>query len=175
MFDDDDPRRRVQLFRLQGWPNDRIADEMGTTEDIVVRWAAEADSISVPYLAENPERLREISEAGRPIYTPEQRRMMLGLCLTAHLPGVRLRRWHSAPRRVGTTASPSTTSRQPRSVIWWWRLSNGYEPIPRVRGVVHEDRELVLIAAPIVSQEDLEEHVRRWWNEWLQEVGRASD
>jgi hypothetical protein len=173
VFDDDDPRRKVLLFRHQGWPNDRIALEMGTTEEVVARLAAEAEVIRVRYLAENRERLEEIREAARPRYAPDERRN----CAQSLLDG-----------RSGWGSILSVTE----SGLEGWTYNVRFNDLastvfadlvaetvallqdtPGVSEVIHEDRELILVAAPTIAREDLKDHLQDWWKKRLEEAART--
>ncbi len=170
LFDDDDPRRVALVLRLNGWPNDRIAQEMGTTEEIVARWAAEAGAIIERSRAENPERLHEILETARPRYTAEQRRDDARSLLDPSSgwgPAVRVTESGREGWDYNVSFNDLASSTFADLVTGTMEVLRADH---RVREALHEDRELILVAARRLNRKTLEKELRTWWNERLREV-----
>lgn len=174
LFGDDDLRRRAYLLTQHGRLPEDIADELGATVELVERWIAEAKMIISEQRQTHPERLAAISEAAKPVITPE-RRTADARTLLDPVSGWRPPSVHESPE-PGLThlvtfndLASSTFSDLVDETVEWLRVD------PAVSDVYRADREVIVLSAPRIVPSVLEHWVRAWWNGRLRDEAKEID
>jgi hypothetical protein len=170
VFENDDPRRKAYLLRMQGHSTARIAEELRTTEQAVEEWIAEASSVVRDYMTTNADQLRAMYEAAKPRISPEMRvedartlldlRSVWGPTVTVSLSGEQ--GWtHSVYFNDLAATTFGDLVEETLEVI---------RRDPQVTDAIHEDREVILVAAGDLSESILQERLEAWWTERLRGV-----
>jgi hypothetical protein len=173
VFADDDPRRKVILLLYQGTPMELIAEQLGSTVEAVRKWADEAQHMVVEHQKAHPEEPDARLEAAKPRVSPEMR-MDHARALLDEASG-----WGPILR-----VEPSGVEGCTHNVTFNDLASHGFSDLveetvkllradQRIKEARREDRELILVSAPGISDLALSEQLTSWWTQRLREVAEG--